>query len=385
MLYEKSGKGYKPIDGKFQYGQVSHAEKRAEKYYGGKLYWESVNDVWLGTDKKGKIWFKIHHELSNPMKARKSNHPNHGWYVEKMVKAQRQADYSLLNNLKADLRKMTKVQSDNIKKDFRDGYKAWYDAQQKGGVIVRGGVHRKNNPEIEVRELILFAENSPTLHNQFVSIMKNLSRKQKKGNYDPVLAAKLWKYWIDESVKQYNKEILGGGYSLRQSVFSIADRKQAAIEMEEQERDEIISLEYLNNPGKRKMAKKKRSAKQLANDKRLGRMAKARAKAKRGGARKKTARKKVAKRKVNPKRTSLKKSHLWIGFKCKGNDVRFLTARSGKFGWTLTKGDAILFNTKSHARDNTMRAARAVSPSWAVGIADRNETAATIRNDCAGK
>jgi hypothetical protein len=82
--------------------------------------------------------------------------------------------------------------------------------------------------------------------------MKNLSRKKKRGVYDPVLAAKLWRYWIDAAVKQYNKEILGGGYSLKQTVFTMADRKQAAIEMEEQEQEEIFGLEYLKNPSRRK-------------------------------------------------------------------------------------------------------------------------------------
>ena len=112
----------------------------------------------------------------------------------------------------------------------------------------------KKNPDIEIRELILFSENSPSLHNQYVSIMKNLSRKKKRGIYDPVLAAKLWKYWIDEGVKQYNLEVLGGGRSLVQNVFTMEDRKQAAIEMEDQEQEGVFSMEYLkaNNPCKRK-------------------------------------------------------------------------------------------------------------------------------------
>jgi len=121
---------------------------------------------------------------------------------------------------------------------------------------------RKKNPEIEIHELILWAENSPRLSNQFISIMKNLSRKHKKGNYDSVLAAKLWKYWVDESVKDYNKEVLGGGYSLRQNVFTIQDRKDAAIELESQWRDDVRGGEYLtlSNPSQRKKITRKKNS-----------------------------------------------------------------------------------------------------------------------------
>ncbi len=244
---------------------------------------------------------------------------------------------------------------------------------------------RKKNPEHEIRELILFSENSASMHNQYTSIMKNLSRKKKRGIYDPKLAEKLWKYWIDEGVKQYNKEILGGGYSLKQTVFTMADRKQAAIEMEEQEREEVFSLEYLKNPSRRKtVRKKKRSAKQLANDKRLGRMAKARAKKKRGGRRKKVAKRKVTKRRVvrkrNPKRTTRAKSHLQIIFKCKGNAIYFLTLRAAKLGWTKTKSDAIFFSTKAQARHTAQNVT--VPRDWSLAIAPSNLPAAGLVADC---
>jgi hypothetical protein len=111
---------------------------------------------------------------------------------------------------------------------------------------------RKKNPEIEIRELILYAENSEPLSNQFYSILKNLERKHKRGIYDPVLAAKLWKYWIDEAVKGYNAEVLGGGRSLVQNVFTIQDRKDAAIVVERQWRDDVIRGD---NPIRKRSAK----------------------------------------------------------------------------------------------------------------------------------
>ena len=247
---------------------------------------------------------------------------------------------------------------------------------------------RKKNPEHEIRELILFAENSPSLHNQYVSIMKNLSRKKQRGIYDPVLAAKLWKYWIDEGVKQYNKEILGGGHSLKQNVFTVADRKQAAIEMEDQEQEEVFGLEYLHNPKRRKtMArKKKRSAKQLANDRRLGRMAKARAKAKRGG-RRKVTRKKTTRSNPHKKRTASKKSHLWNIFKCYGKSVRFLgLTTAGKLQWTI-RDAAMIWKSKDHAA----KIAKKVSTkrgmaNYHIGVSSRETTSAQIASQCnAGK
>ncbi len=240
----------------------------------------------------------------------------------------------------------------------------------------------KKNPESEIHELILWAENTESLNNQFYSIIKNLEKKAKKGNYNPVLAAKLWKYWIDEAVKSYNKEILGGGNSLRQNVFTVQDRKDAAIQVEQQWRDDIFRGD---NPikGKRKMAKKKRSAKQLANDKRLGRMAKARAKAKRGGARKKVVRRKVA-RKTNPKRTALKKSHLWIAFICSNKTVSFAYITdtvAARVGVTTNKASSVLFRTKKRAHDVAKLLAKHW-PNHIAGVADADSTAAQIKAAC---
>ncbi len=255
---------------------------------------------------------------------------------------------------------------------------------------------RKKNPEWEINELILYAENTEPLYNQYRYIMRNLSRKYKKGIYDQKKAAILWKHWIDEAVKSYNVEILGGRRSLVQNVFTVADRKKAAVLMEAQERGDVASGEFLviDNPkGKRKMAKKKRSAKQLANDRRLGRMAKARAKKKRGGRRKKVAKRKVTKRRVVrkrnvvrrgvPKTIAKKKSGLWLLFKCNGRTIQFFFVSAAPNNWTGDKGKAILFKTKEQAaKVGRHYAKKAGYKRYSIGVAPSNLATQTILADC---
>lgn len=135
--------------------------------------------------------------------------------------------------------------------------------------------------------------------------------------------------------------------------------------------------------------KKKRSAKQLANDRRLGRMAKARAKKKRGGRRKVTKRKVTkrnphATRRKTKSRTKLAKSHLQLVFACKGKIVRWLLMdRTGKWSWTTDKGKAILFKTKKQAAS----IAKGISEKpgyrpWQLGVVNDPTTSAQIRTHC---
>ena len=140
--------------------------------------------------------------------------------------------------------------------------------------------------------------------------------------------------------------------------------------------------------------KKKRSAKQLANDKRLGRMAKARAKAKRGGrrkvTRKKTARKKVARRNPHKKRTASKKSHLWIVFGCTSKRKLYYLTVGGvskpQVQVTGTKSDAILFKTKSQASHMVHVTQKIWANDLIFGICNENATPAEIKKACfAGK
>jgi len=160
---------------------------------------------------------------------------------------------------------------------------------------------------------------------------------------------------------------------------------------------------YMNPKGRKKMAKKKRSAKQLANDKRLGRMAKARAKKKRG----KNPRRKVSRRKVSKAirarevkrlnltarqrrgRPALKKSHLWLAFVCWPNrKVNYAyIADSGtkpRVGISPEKGNAVLFKTKTRAHN----VAKLLAKNWGgatTGVANADATAAEIKAACKGK
>ncbi len=140
--------------------------------------------------------------------------------------------------------------------------------------------------------------------------------------------------------------------------------------------------------------KKKRSAKQLANDRRLGRMAKARAKKKRGGRRKKTVRKKNTHRKIARKknvhatRRRLAKSHLWRVFRCRGKSVFWIFMDTkGKWNWTKDTGKAILFATKGAAGNVAKGIAKksGYAP-YQLGAAPRDMSAATVASQCkAGK
>lgn len=132
------------------------------------------------------------------------------------------------------------------------------------------------------------------------------------------------------------------------------------------------------------MRKKRRSAAQLRSDRRLGRLAKARAKTKRRG-RRKVSKRKNPHKKIKALKTPAK-SHLFLVFKCKGRSVYFLVLRGGKPGWSLTKGEAILFRTKQAGKTAGRQvAAKRGMAGWSVGIAPYEMTAPQIANRCGGK
>lgn len=88
-----------------------------------------------------------------------------------------------------------------------------------------------NYNETNVRELVLFINNDGDLYRQRISpIIKNLKKKVAKGVYDPKLALKLWKPLADEGAKKYAKEHGSAGDN-GLKMFSVADRKQVALEL----------------------------------------------------------------------------------------------------------------------------------------------------------
>jgi hypothetical protein len=93
-------------------------------------------------------------------------------------------------------------------------------------------------------ELILFADNTSEIYEQKTSIIKNLQRKIDKGQYNPDLAPKLWRYWIDEAARMYKKET---GYQ-----FPVEVRQMAANEVALREKEMMDSGEYSYMLGKEK-------------------------------------------------------------------------------------------------------------------------------------
>lgn len=78
-----------------------------------------------------------------------------------------------------------------------------------------------------VRELVLYITNDADLYRQRITpIVKNLQKHLAKGRYNATEAQKSWKRLADEGAKKYNKEFGSG-----EQIFSVADRKQAALDL----------------------------------------------------------------------------------------------------------------------------------------------------------
>lgn len=98
------------------------------------------------------------------------------------------------------------------------------------------------------RELELYIDNDGKLYNsQYLPILKNLSKKFKKGKYDKKLAVKLWMYLVDAGAKKYADEYgsgseMGGSWH---NIFNKATRLVTATELEKTNRDGIEDGDYL--------------------------------------------------------------------------------------------------------------------------------------------
>lgn len=256
---------------------------------------------------------------------------------------------------------------------------------------------RKKNADTEAYELGLYADNlgpsSKGLENDVYEIRQKFLTAIKKGRPKKELV-NLTKHAAHRAARAYSKAF-GSGAHAWQEIFSDSDLNKAAKYLYDSWEEES---DVKRNPKRKKtMRKKKRSAKQLANDRRLGRMAKARAKAKRGGRRKKTVRKKNTHRKIARKKnvhaTRRKKvrrtsAGRWYQiFKCKGSSVHFLALTTlGKLRWTLTRGDTIRWSSKSEATKIAKRLARGRTLSgFHVGVAASSDSASTIAAFCGGK
>ena len=77
----------------------------------------------------------------------------------------------------------------------------------------------------EMTELKLYIDNDSSLYRQrYMPILKNLSKKKKKGRYRKTLAQKAFMYLIDDGAKRYVRSY--GGNHL--DVFPKRQRKQLA-------------------------------------------------------------------------------------------------------------------------------------------------------------
>ena len=88
------------------------------------------------------------------------------------------------------------------------------------------------------KELVLHADNDHHLyHSSHTPIVKNLSKKMKKGTYHPEKAKKLWQYHADRAAQSYAKH--HGDGTPWHKMFSTSDRKAAASHWEDMHRHEL--------------------------------------------------------------------------------------------------------------------------------------------------
>lgn len=104
-----------------------------------------------------------------------------------------------------------------------------------GHVPALSGARRRGRGlrgEAEARELRLFIDNDGDLYRQqTTSIMKNLATKLAKGVYDRQKAEKLWMYLVEAGAKKYNREFGTESSFPWHKMFSMADRKEVAKEL----------------------------------------------------------------------------------------------------------------------------------------------------------
>lgn len=132
---------------------------------------------------------------------------------------------------------------------FKCDYTGWTEAKvvKRDRVSLHEQVYEQlveyfDSPESVKTELELYARNTSSLYNQFLSIIANVKRRIKNGTYDPNLAPKLWSYWVDEAAKAYAKE--HGGPGADKSMFPKKLRDELAAEIAKDEFEKIKDGEY---------------------------------------------------------------------------------------------------------------------------------------------
>jgi len=104
------------------------------------------------------------------------------------------------------------------------GAKNWGNKSKKEGV---------NEGPTETRELKLYIDNDGQLYNsRYMPIIKNLSKKMKKGKFDKRLAVKGFMYLVDDGARKYIRDY-GGSKGMFSKKDKIEVAKQFADEFEE--------------------------------------------------------------------------------------------------------------------------------------------------------
>ena len=93
----------------------------------------------------------------------------------------------------------------------------------------------------EMRELKLYIDNDASIYRQrYIPILKNLSKKKKKGNYRKGLASKAFMYLIDDGAKRYVKSYGGNA----RDVFPTRQRKELAKDYVDEFEDIFKNQEF---------------------------------------------------------------------------------------------------------------------------------------------
>ena len=102
----------------------------------------------------------------------------------------------------------------------------------------------KENSSPEAVELQLYIENDADLYRQqYIPILQNLSKKKKKGVYNPQLAPKLFRYLVDNGAKKYAKEF-GTGVQDAAKMFPGPVRDVVALELTRAFESDFENKEY---------------------------------------------------------------------------------------------------------------------------------------------
>ena len=96
-----------------------------------------------------------------------------------------------------------------------------------------------NEGPTETRELKMFIDNDSQLYNQrYMPIIKNLSKKMKKGKFDKKLAIKGFMYLVNDGAKKYIRDYGGSG------VFTKRDKLRVAAEFADEFEEIYKNKEY---------------------------------------------------------------------------------------------------------------------------------------------